>query len=469
MSKKVTLIMPCYNAEPYIDVMLSSVYSQIHDDIELICVDDGSTDCTRAKLDAWKPLMEKRGYTMIIVSKSNGGSSSAINAGLGLITGEYVCFPDADDMLMSGYVSEMLEYLETHSDEKWVMCDTLEAKDTPEFPPLIVRSESYSDWMDYNFKYLVEHFLAFRVYWSVWKLMIRTDFLRQCIPTMQIEESPFIQEPQINLPLAYGAPLAYLDKPLYLYFSRKEGITLKNHGAGYAKAMAYSQDACYDVALKTLDKLDASIEQKTKWHQVIDIWFNLKCFQLATGYQEDTEKARFAQKQLKLISHVLGDEISEKLINAQSSYALWFYSECALDKLIYAHHNIVPFTDESKRKVFENLKNRRIFLYGAGEVGRSLLPALIYVGIKPEGIWDTNAELNGTYLLEVPISTPDLTQITSIEKAGITVILCIQKREFCEEAEALLSSNGMTNIIQPDDLVKMLRAAILDINIKSLT
>lgn len=88
---KVSVVIPVYNGERYIDQAVKSVLNQTYNNVELIVVDDGSTDQTKAVLD---PFREHIRY----YKKENGGTASALNAGIRLATGEWFAWLSADDI-----------------------------------------------------------------------------------------------------------------------------------------------------------------------------------------------------------------------------------------------------------------------------------------------------------------------------------------------------------------------------------
>ncbi|HHU38813.1 MAG TPA: glycosyltransferase family 2 protein, partial [Propionibacterium sp.] len=88
-------MLPVYNVEQYLAFCLESVRNQSVRDIEIICVDDGSLDRSRVLLQMAAAADER----VVIVSKPNGGLSSARNAGLAVATGDLVLFVDSDDFL----------------------------------------------------------------------------------------------------------------------------------------------------------------------------------------------------------------------------------------------------------------------------------------------------------------------------------------------------------------------------------
>lgn len=92
---KVSVIVPVYNTAQYLPFCLNSCLQQTLFDIEIICVNDGSTDNSQEILEAYAA----RDYRVIIVNKENGGLSSARNAGLKAATGEIIMFLDSDDAI----------------------------------------------------------------------------------------------------------------------------------------------------------------------------------------------------------------------------------------------------------------------------------------------------------------------------------------------------------------------------------
>lgn len=97
MDKKLSVIIPIYNVEKYLRECLDSVISQTLEEIEIVCVNDGSTDGSRDILCAF----EKKDNRIVVVDKENGGQSSARNLGLDVAKGKYVYFLDSDDFLNS--------------------------------------------------------------------------------------------------------------------------------------------------------------------------------------------------------------------------------------------------------------------------------------------------------------------------------------------------------------------------------
>lgn len=91
----ISVIVPIYKVEEYLDECVSSIVAQRYHNLEIILVDDGSPDNCPLMCEEWA----KRDSRIVVVHKSNGGLSSARNAGLEIAKGDYVSFIDSDDFL----------------------------------------------------------------------------------------------------------------------------------------------------------------------------------------------------------------------------------------------------------------------------------------------------------------------------------------------------------------------------------
>lgn len=107
-----SVITPVYNVESYLDRCVESILSQSYRNIELILVDDGSTDGSSLLCDKWKDKDER----VIVIHKKNGGVSSARNAGLEIFKGDYLTFVDPDDFLAPETYRANLDYLQHHTE-----------------------------------------------------------------------------------------------------------------------------------------------------------------------------------------------------------------------------------------------------------------------------------------------------------------------------------------------------------------
>lgn len=110
----VSIVTPVYNGEFHLPAMLDSVLAQTYPKIELILTDDGSDDRTIAVAESYREKFDDRGYGYRIVPGEHRNASAAINRGLPYVTGEYLIWPDSDDLLDPESVMKRVDFLRKH-------------------------------------------------------------------------------------------------------------------------------------------------------------------------------------------------------------------------------------------------------------------------------------------------------------------------------------------------------------------
>lgn len=111
MKPLVSVIIPIYKAEKYIEKCISCVRNQTYSNLEIILIEDGSPDRSGEICDA----LAKQDERIKVVHKENGGAATARNAGLDIMTGEYVAFVDADDYMELDYIETLYQTLSSHN------------------------------------------------------------------------------------------------------------------------------------------------------------------------------------------------------------------------------------------------------------------------------------------------------------------------------------------------------------------
>ena len=115
MNDLVSIIVPVYNAEAYLDKCIDSIVKQTYKNIEIIIIDDGSRDSSPQICDNWA----ERDKRIKVIHKQNGGVSSARNIGIKHANGEYICFVDSDDSVVENYFEKCTQKI---YDNQLVVC-----------------------------------------------------------------------------------------------------------------------------------------------------------------------------------------------------------------------------------------------------------------------------------------------------------------------------------------------------------
>lgn len=107
----ISVIVPVYNVEAYLDKCISSIVNQTYRNLEIILVDDGSPDNCPAMCDAWK----EKDSRIVVLHKENGGLSDARNSGMGAAHGEFISFIDGDDWIEPRFFEILQHELEAQN------------------------------------------------------------------------------------------------------------------------------------------------------------------------------------------------------------------------------------------------------------------------------------------------------------------------------------------------------------------
>ena len=108
MDPLISVIVPIYNVEAYLDKCISSIMTQTYTNLEILLVDDGSTDRSSEMCDAYACIDSR----IKVIHKVNGGQSSARNVALEVCCGKYISFVDGDDWIEADMYSVLVEQLE---------------------------------------------------------------------------------------------------------------------------------------------------------------------------------------------------------------------------------------------------------------------------------------------------------------------------------------------------------------------
>lgn len=111
-TKKISIIVPIYKVEQFIDKCIDSIVNQSYNNLEIILIDDGSPDRCPEICDEWA----KKDSRIKVIHKENGGAASARNAGLEIATGDYIGFVDSDDWIDKDMYEFLIKQLPEDAD-----------------------------------------------------------------------------------------------------------------------------------------------------------------------------------------------------------------------------------------------------------------------------------------------------------------------------------------------------------------
>ncbi|MGN0251607.1 MAG: glycosyltransferase family 2 protein [Oliverpabstia sp.] len=216
MAPLVSIVTPCYNGELYVGRFIESVLNQTYPNLELVLINDGSTDQTEQVANSYRQKLKDRRIRFIYQYQENAGQAAALNRGLKLFSGEYLTWPDSDDEIMPEFIEKKVQFLQNNPQYVYCYGKAIEVKE--EEPDKIVavyekRKKSR------KYEYFEDILFVKDVFFSGY--LVKTSALDSIIPNREIYTGEGGQNAQILLPLSwyYGEP-GYVEDSVYKYYVR---------------------------------------------------------------------------------------------------------------------------------------------------------------------------------------------------------------------------------------------------------
>lgn len=209
----ISVIVPIYNVEKYLDKCIESVFAQTHKAFELILVDDGTRDACAEMSDEYL-LRDARTIT---IHKPNGGLSSARNKGLDIAAGDYINFLDSDDYVLPPMLAEM-EASAQAANADLCICGFNRVNEAGEITSVNAFDEPQKLSRTAALEYLVQGNVLFIIAWA--KLYKRFIFSDLRFPDGKIHEDEYIT----HYVLGKCENIALVNEAFYMYLSRNDSI-----------------------------------------------------------------------------------------------------------------------------------------------------------------------------------------------------------------------------------------------------
>lgn len=233
----VTLIVPCYNSEQYIDRCLDSILSQTYNDIELIIVNDGSSDNTDLIIETRRAEIEAFVNRFIYIKQENQGVGAACSAAYEKSTGEYISLLDSDDMLLPESIRLRAEFLDNNPEYALVRTNgySVEEDNIQSCDNLLETNEAAKHKED-----VFEDIFNGTAYLWPGTYMIRSKALEKYYPDKKIYPSRSGQNMQFVWMASYKNRAGFIDIPLMKYVIRKESVSHFSSGNVLEKELTAS-------------------------------------------------------------------------------------------------------------------------------------------------------------------------------------------------------------------------------------
>ena len=288
--EKISVIIPAYNCEKYLEQCVRSVLAQIYQNLEIIIVNDGSTDTT-GKIMEQLAQEDKRIKTL---HKENTGVGETRNVGLSLATGDYICFIDSDDWMDPNHIDDLYQVL-TKTDSDIAITNFSQYNDEKGSYNIHLSAEDYyekvytpEEW--FAFQYGQPHFLSscFVVLWG--KLYKRELFEDVLYPNKHADDDYTTWKLYL-----LSERIVYINAASYVYRINSSSMTQVGNQAHIFSAEAVEER----LSLLTLLGFDVSREiEAFKWRSGVNEKAMLEQGDIA-GYKDMKLKRKLMQKYRK--------------------------------------------------------------------------------------------------------------------------------------------------------------------------
>lgn len=218
--KLVSVVSPCYNGEGYIGRYFDAMLAQTYRPLELILVNDGSKDKTEEIVNAYRPRLEESGIVFKYIKKENQGLGAAINDGLKYTTGDYLIWPDTDDILLPQSIEKRVRFLEEHPEFGFVYSDGYVCyEDDLDTPVKKIKATIPKDG------YLFENVVSGNVVYTPCGYMLRMSAFLDVNPNKEIFPSRYGQDIQMLMPISRKYRCGHLQEPLYGHVDRPGSLS----------------------------------------------------------------------------------------------------------------------------------------------------------------------------------------------------------------------------------------------------
>lgn len=313
---KVSVVVPVYNVEPYLDRCVESIVNQTYKNLEIILVDDGSPDGCPALCDEWA----KKDARIRVIHKQNAGAGMARNTGIEQATGEYVFFFDADDYVDLTTVEKCVESaVENGSDVVlYGRCDAYESGEVTQITvsaPKLVFQEN-----EVNTELLPGLFVyRWGIGVSACSRMHRLDLIKQHNKRFVSEREYMSEDAYFTVEYFANVSVASIVPECFYYYYRRSG--------SFSRIYDSSRQALNDVFYREITKLVKQKQLPEVVLQHVTVRYHMYALgimkQLMASSWSNKEKRKELRKFFK--NRVLRDSLTSKTIHLDKKLSRVFW------------------------------------------------------------------------------------------------------------------------------------------------
>ena len=414
-----SIIIPVYNSEKYLSQCIQSVINQKYNNLEIIIIDDCSTD---KSIKIIKSFAKKYNNIKIICNKKNQGVSVCRNKGISKAVGKYIIFLDSDDYLINRGLKKLANLVQNNNGTNLVIFTHYTVKVGNKF----VKHKNI--FQNNLFDSKISDSLNINQYIYCWNYVFERNFIIK--EKLQFLPGVNIGEDQLFVYKSLSCCKKFIFCSISFYCYRLGGALSHSFGwnvcADYLKII---NEMCNFIFEKKLPKQ----KERFIFNGIRNLLIGIIPRLILTSQNEILKLSKIIQKNFKTF---------KLLENIKTKKGIYFFvmKYGAFNGLI----NYRNFVIEEIKNLVKNLKFKEIYIFSKSIYGIAIAKQLLITGYPIKGFFDNNKIFDGSYVLGLKVTSPLLLKKKSKkELSKILVIISNQKKVVIQSIFAQLKKSGL--------------------------
>lgn len=303
----ISVIMPVYNVEKYIERAVESILNQNYKEIEIILINDGSTDSSGEICE----LLRRKSKNIKVIHQANSGSGAARQAGIALSIGEYICFVDPDDYMEGDNFNNNMTFIEKYQPDLIVNgYFQLKKNKLGQIIKEEVKPSVIGLYSNYEFRDIFHEYIKVNPR-SLWNKLYKAKFIKD--NNITFEDQKVGQDALFNFSVYKHLKSIYIDdKSYYNYEMLRDNSAVNKYNSRRVK-----------YELNIIDRMSDLIdywERSKSWKQLLNLQYwnliimellNLNSKSCPLSLNEKNEKLKIILKDTRIVKAIKEIEINE--------------------------------------------------------------------------------------------------------------------------------------------------------------
>lgn len=336
---KVSVIVPVYNNEEYLNKCLSSLCNQTLNDIEIICINDGSTDSSLDILNDFKRNDER----VVVLSQENQGAGASRNNGIDIAQGEYISFVDGDDWLEKDSLEKLYNNASNNNSDLVLFNSVERRADNKTKDRIYIPRDDAIDYDNFVFDYNYSKRLVMNAMFVVWSKIYKTSFIKE--NNIKFDTYKIFNDVQFHVEsMLLSKRISYVPDILYNYNKLNESSLQTSKSNSNKRLLVFN----------VFEGVENFLVEHDLFDEFYTNFIQFKITESKANLERTTDEFKeefYSQMRKEFIRMNVDIETLEKIPNKYYSFYIH-----VLNCHTYAHYEIYVFEVSKCRENFVNRK-----------------------------------------------------------------------------------------------------------------